>query len=448
MMGMPVIRPRTLSTDRPFMWLLALLAIAGAAVFLWWAKNEWAALAMLLIDGLALSLAGGNLFRSRANIALTVLTSTLLILGLFELVEFLFWVPSEADPTKNVFDPGERWRVIGVNRRILFVGRFPQGEEWRLWPPLFLGLGLLGLSFGLWARLGLREAVAVALAVAFVLGFLAHGENGALFAAAAATAVAAHAIGRRAGRSARSRDRARNLAAVGWALAMPFTVIIIVAFGGVKPALWGGLTLNVLLAVIGIGVGLPLGILLALLRASSLPVVKGVATAIIEITRGGPLIAWLFIARFVLPDFLPDALNTDVIVNATIIVCLFTAAYVAEIVRGGLQSVPHGQVEAAQSVGLSNFNITLFIVLPQALRAVIPALVSQLISLWKDTTLFSILGFIDALGAGQSAFGGQAEFIGKQKEVLLFIALLFWSVSFTMSRLSHRFERALGLGLR
>ena len=128
---MPVIRPRTLSTDRPFMWLLALLAIAGAAVFLWWAKNEWAALTLLLIDGAALSLAGGNLFRSRANIALTVLTSTLLILGLFELVEFLFWVPSEPDPTKNVFDPGERWRVIGVNRRILFVGRFPQEEEWQ-----------------------------------------------------------------------------------------------------------------------------------------------------------------------------------------------------------------------------------------------------------------------------------------------------------------------------
>ncbi|PZC50388.1 MAG: general L-amino acid transport system permease protein [Chloroflexi bacterium] len=148
-----------------------------------------------------------------------------------------------------------------------------------------------------------------------------------------------------------------------------------------------------------------------------------------------------------LPEFLPDALNTDVIVNALIVVCLFTGAYVAEIVRGGLQSVPPGQVEAARALGLGNVHTTVLIVLPQALRAVIPALVSQLISLWKDTTLFSILSFTDALGAAQASIS-QADFIGRQKEVLLFIGLAFWSVAFGMSRLSQRIERALGVGVR
>ncbi|MCH8222843.1 MAG: ABC transporter permease subunit [Chloroflexi bacterium] len=135
------------------------------------------------------------------------------------------------------------------------------------------------------------------------------------------------------------------------------------------------------------------------------------------------------------------------IVNAMIIISLFTGAYVAEIVRGGLQSVDRGQVEAAHALGLSTFNVTVFIVLPQAIRAVIPALVSQMIALWKDTTLFSVLSFTDALGGAQAAIA-QPDFIGRQKEVLLFIALLFWSVSFGMSRLSQRFERTLGIGER
>ena len=233
----------------------------------------------------------------------------------------------------------------------------------------------------------------------------------------------------------------------GWLILVPFTIIIITAFDGVEPALWGGLMLNILLATFGIGFGLPLGILLALGRSSSLPVLKWFSTVLIEITRGGPLVAWLFIARFVLPTFLPDILNTDVIVNAIIIVILFTGAYIAEIVRGGLQSVDPGQKEAAEALGLSSFNVTVFIVLPQALKAVIPALVGQMISLWKDTTLFSILSFTDALGGGKAAYS-QAQFIGRQKEVLIFIALIFWAGSFGMGRISRRLEKYMGVGER
>jgi general L-amino acid transport system permease protein len=374
-----------------------------------------------------------NLFANRRQAALTLGTFATLALVIIFLLGIDFFALD--------------FSVVEVNRRLLFVGRLPQGEEWRLWPPLWSAFLLAGFSFGFWAHLSRRDLLWLGSAIVFVLALLAHGENGGLFAGAVIAAALAYGVGKVVRRTPRARRRGTLLLIVGWAALIPFTILIIVAFGGVKPALWGGLMLNVMLAAIGITVGLPLGILLALARASSLPALKAVATAIIEITRGGPLLAWLFIARFVMPEFLPDALNTDVIVNAVIILCLFTGAYVAEIVRGGLQSVSTGQVEAAQALGLGTVNITVFIVLPQALRAVIPALVSQLISLWKDTTLFSILSFTDAFGGAQAAIA-QAEFIGRQKEVLIFIALAFWSVSFGMSRLSQRLERALGVGVR
>jgi general L-amino acid transport system permease protein len=191
-------------------------------------------------------------------------------------------------------------------------------------------------------------------------------------------------------------------------------------------------------------------VLLALGRASSYPAIKVVCTAWIEFVRGAPLVAWLFFGWFVLPHFLPGVLglnDADLIVRVMIILALFTGAYIAEIVRGGLQSVPRGQVEAAGALGMGTFNVTLFIVLPQALRAVIPALVSQFITLWKDTTLVSILPVIEALSAGEVALA-QSEFFGRQQEVLLFIAFLFWVVAMGMSRLSYRLERNLGIGTR
>lgn len=374
-----------------------------------------------------------NLFSSPSNSVLTVVVGSFLLLVLYAGIKFIFF---DAD-----------WTIISVNRRLIFLGRYPQGEEWRVWPPLWLVFGLGGLSYGLLARASRRDLVWLAIILAFILGFLAHGGVGLLFGGATLFAVATYRAGRLAEDRPLLRSRLRRVAIIGWLLLIPFTVVMIAAFGGVRPALWGGLLLNVLLAIIGIGIGLPLGILLALARASSLPVLKGVSTAVIEVTRGGPLVAWLFISRFVLPAFLPDWLQVDPIVSAMIIVSLFTGAYVAEIVRGGLQSVDPGQAEAAHALGLSTFNVTTFIVLPQAIRAVIPALISQMISLWKDTTLFSVLGFTDALGGAEAAFA-QTEFIGRQKEALLFIALLFWSGSLGMSRLSQRFEKVLGIGER
>ena len=375
-----------------------------------------------------------NLFSSRANTLLTLLTLALVLAGGYVLFGFLFL-------------DVDRWDVIGGNRRSIFLGRYPSGEEWRLWPPLWAAFALAGYSFGLWSRLSRRDLVWLGGAVAFLLAFIAQGQDGVLFGGAVALAALLYMAGRASRAAPAWESRGRRLTLAGWLVLVPFTLLLIVAFDGVKPSLWGGFLLNILLAVVGIGFGLPLGILFALGRASSLPALRLVSTAVIELTRGGPLLAWLFISRFVLPDFLPDALNTDPIVNAMIVVCLFEAAYVAEIVRGGLQALPRGQIEAAQAVGLGSVSITLFIVLPQALRAVLPALVSQLIALWKDTTLFTILGFVDALKASQNA-ANQPAFKGTIKETLAFIGLGFWTIAFAMSRLTARLERTLGVGVR
>jgi general L-amino acid transport system permease protein len=374
-----------------------------------------------------------NLFDGVTSTTLTVVATALIGFVVYAILKFVF-VDAE-------------WEVIDVNRRLIFLGRYPSEAVWRIWPPLMLLFALGGLSYGLLGSASKRDMVWLALIVVFILGFLAEGLTAVLFAASCVIAVGLYVVGRWSQDRARLKALLKRIVIVGWLLIIPFTVVLIGTFGGVKPALWGGLLLNVLLAVIGIGVGLPLGIALALGRASSLPILKGVCTAIIEVTRGGPLVAWLFISRFVLPEFIPDALNPDPIVSAMFIVSLFTGAYIAEIVRGGLQAVDPGQPEAAHALGLSSFTITVFIVLPQAIKAVIPALISQMISLWKDTTLFSVLSFTDALGGAQAAIA-QPAFIGRQQEALLFIALLFWSGSFGMSRLSQRFERVLGIGER
>jgi general L-amino acid transport system permease protein len=234
------------------------------------------------------------------------------------------------------------------------------------------------------------------------------------------------------------------------ALLLPLSVVMLQVGGGVPTSLWSGFMLNVMLATVGIALGFPIGVILALGRASSYPVIRWTATGYIEFVRAGPLVIWLFMARFVLPDFLPPVVGLDeidIVVRAMLVLAGFTGAYVAEVVRGGLQSLPRGQSQAAQALGLNALQITWLIVLPQALRAVIPALVSQFISLWKDTTLVFALGLTELLGAGKATIA-QPDFIGRQREVLAFVALGFWAIAFGMSRLSLRIERTLGLGTR
>jgi general L-amino acid transport system permease protein len=216
----------------------------------------------------------------------------------------------------------------------------------------------------------------------------------------------------------------------------------------VETTAWGGLMLNLLLAAVGILASFPLGIALALGRRSKLPVVRLSSILFIEIVRGVPLVSILFMASIMLPLFLPQDVRIDRVVRALIGITLFSAAYMAENIRGGLQAIPEGQYEAARAIGLSNTLTTGLIVLPQALRLVIPAIVGQFIALFKDTTLVYIVGLLELLGIAKSIVLGNPEYVGAHAEVLLFVAFVFWVFTFSLSQSSRRLERALGVGTR
>jgi general L-amino acid transport system permease protein len=219
------------------------------------------------------------------------------------------------------------------------------------------------------------------------------------------------------------------------------------AFGlpWVETPLWGGLFLTLVIAGVGIVASLPLGIILALGRRSSMPVVRAICVAFIELWRGVPLITVLFMASVMFPLFMPEGMVFDKLLRALVGVTLFSAAYMAEVVRGGLQAIPKGQYEAAQAVGLSYWKMMGLVVLPQALRMVIPGIVNTFIGLFKDTTLVLIIGLFDLLGMAQAA-ATNSDWIGFSVEGYVFVAFGFWIFCFGMSRYSMHVERKLHTG--
>ena len=211
---------------------------------------------------------------------------------------------------------------------------------------------------------------------------------------------------------------------------------------------WGGLVLNLLLAVAGIVLSLPIGIALALGRRSQLPVVKLLCVVFIEVFRGVPLITLLFMSQVLVPLAFPENFPQNSLFRAAIIITLFSSAYMAENVRGGLQALHPGQEEAARALGLAGWQITTLISLPQAIRNVIPAIVGQFISLFKDTTLVYIIGMLDVLEFSRAFIQGNAEFLANTQELFLFLAFVFWIFTYTMSYVSRRIEANLGVGQR
>lgn len=210
---------------------------------------------------------------------------------------------------------------------------------------------------------------------------------------------------------------------------------------------WGGLSLTLLLAISGIALCFPAGVLLALGRRSKLPVVRGFSVAYIELIRGVPLISILFMGQVLIPLFLPEGVRPDRVVRAIIGLTIFSAAYLAENVRAGLQSIPQGQTEAAQSLGLNKPLTTALIVLPQALKIAIPAIVGQFISLFQDTTLLGIVGLIELLGITQS-LSANPKYLGDYAQAYLFIATIYWIFCYAMSYGSRRIEESLNTDLR
>ena len=217
---------------------------------------------------------------------------------------------------------------------------------------------------------------------------------------------------------------------------------IIIGFRPVGTNNWGGLTLTLFLAITGIVLCFPIGILMALGRRSQLPIIKGLSIAYIELIRGVPLISILFMGQVMIPLFLPEGVRPDNIVRAIVGLTLFSSAYLAENVRAGLQAIPRGQSEAAASLGLNNPLTLSLIVLPQALKTAIPAIVGQFISLFQDTTLLGIVGLVELLGISNSILANP-KYLGDYSEAYLFIAMLYWFFCYAMSIGSRRIEQAL-----
>ncbi len=264
-------------------------------------------------------------------------------------------------------------------------------------------------------------------------------------------------VGRTVGQSVSNVGGVTRMLGTIWFVSIPIILIVLTTFevGNqavdpvealmiVPPNIWSGILLTLALSVVSIVASFPIGVLLALGRRSSLPVVKGFSILFIELVRGVPLITILFMAQVMLPLFLPLEANVDRVLRAMAGMTLFTAAYLAEIVRGGLQAVRNEQVEAARALGLNEFLVTGLVVLPQALRAVIPPIMGQFVSIFKDTSLVAIVGLLDVLAVGQSVIKAR-EYLGAVREIYLFAGLFYFVLSYAMSQASRRLEVRLGV---
>ena len=209
---------------------------------------------------------------------------------------------------------------------------------------------------------------------------------------------------------------------------------------------WGGLLVTLVLGCTGIALAFPLGIILALGRRSNLPVISMMCTLFIEFIRGVPLITLLFFGMVMLPLFLPEGIDMDGLARVLVAVTLFQSAYMAEVIRGGLQAIPQGQYEAARSIGLSYWQMNMKVVLPQAIRISIPSIVNTSIGLFKDTTLVIIVGLLDLLGIGRGALA-DTTWLGLAYEVYFFVSLVFFIFTFAMSRYSLYLEKKLKTGI-
>lgn len=337
-----------------------------------------------------------NLFSTWYNSLLTILVGWLLWVTL---VPFVQWALLDATFTGESKDScaagGACWAVIQVRLGQYLYGLYPETERWRV-----------NVAFGL-------------LVLAAIPLFLPRFERKLLY--------------------------LTGLIVVYPPIAYVFFAGGMFGLPEVETALWGGLFLTLVIAGVGITASFPLGILLALGRRSELPVIRSLSVVFIEVVRGVPLVTVLFMASVMLPLFLPVGMTIDKLLRALVGVALFSAAYMAEVVRGGLQALPKGQYEAAMALGLGYWQMMGLIVLPQALRLVIPGIVNTFIGLFKDTSLVTIIGLYDLLGIAKLIVT-DPQWLGLAAESYLFAGFGFWIFCFGMSRYSQYVERTLDTG--
>jgi general L-amino acid transport system permease protein len=375
-----------------------------------------------------------NLFSTWYNVVLSLLAVWLLYALLKPAIE---WATTEA-----------RWGVIEANLTLFMVGQYPRDQLWRVWLLIFILAALIGLSWGVWKNAARGFAfMALGAGLAFIaIALFYQWDVWTQWVIAVAILFAFSFIGL-------YLPRGAFITALAWFLYFPFVFLIIAgsryitALPPVASNLWGGLLLTLLLTIVGNFGALPLGILLALGRRSKLPIIKYFSIGFIELIRGVPLVTILYTAAVLLPYFLPIDVRPDQVIRAMIGFIIFEAAYQAENVRGGLQAIDRGQYEAAHALGLNGAQTTILIILPQALRAVIPALFNSFISLFKDTSLVAIIGLFDVVRIARSILA-QSEWLGTHREVFLFAFVIYWVFNLAFTYGSRRVEEALGVGKR
>jgi general L-amino acid transport system permease protein len=334
-----------------------------------------------------------NLFSSLFNSVLTLLTLYLLVLTIpplvrWGLIDAIWQAPNGQACHAANGQEGACWAFIGEKLRFILFGRYPYDQQWRplLVVLLFVGLIVASCDRRLWGS----RLIGMWLGGLVAVGVLMWGG----------------------------------------VLGLPY----------VETELWSGLPLTLILAVVGMAFAFPLGILLALGRRSRLPAVRAICIGYIELIRGVPLITVLFMASVMLPLFLPTGFTIDKLLRAQVAIILFAAAYLAEVIRAGLQAIPKGQTEAADALGLHFWQRTRLIVLPQALALVIPPLVNTFIGTFKDTSLVIIIGLFDLLGTVNASLA-DPNWQGFSVEAYVFAAAIYFSFCFFMSRYSQMLER-------
>ncbi len=351
-----------------------------------------------------------NLFASLGDSVLTLASAAILVWMLPSMINWLFiqavWTGTDRSVCSTVLQQGgiqpegwsgACWAFVGDKFQFFMFGTYPASERWRVL---------------------LVTALFIALLVPLLMPKVQHKLSNAL--------------------------------ALFFGLPIVAYFLLLGGYFGlplVETALWGGLMVTLILSFVGISVSLPLGILLALGRRSKMPVVKTLCVVFIEVIRGVPLITVLFMASVLLPMFLSPGTNVDKFLRALIGVSIFASAYMAEVIRGGLQAIPKGQFEAADGLGLNYLQKTSLIILPQTIKLVIPGIVNTFIGLFKDTSLVSIINMFDLLGIVRQGFG---DTTWKSPVIpmtgLIFAGFVFWIFCFAMSRYSGFVERRLDTG--
>ncbi len=388
-----------------------------------------------------------NLLSSWFNGTLTVVVGTLAALALWF---GLKWVFSGAD-----------WGVIANVGGRFMIGSYNSYQVcpsencfWRPQVALLLVTVLLGMAWGIIGAGVIRNIAVLVAVVAALFALLPYGMDRMGMDVRLLLAANLPALG-----AGWALARYTRLGTLRWLAVLSVAVFLLALFflhGApgipgmrvIQVRNWGGLQLNLLLAVAGITLSLPIGIALALGRRSHLPLVKTLCVVFIEVFRGVPLITLLFMSQHLVPLAFPDTFPRNSLLNAAIVITFFSSAYMAENVRGGLQALHPGQAEAARALGLPSWQTTLLISLPQAIRNVIPAIVGQFIGLFKDTSLVYIISMVDIVEVGRQTVIGRPEYQGNVHEVFIFLALVFWVFTYTMSYMSRRVEQNLGIGQR